>query len=55
LLFSSSAKSGWNQAGGPELLPKDASAIAVAFADGSASVVSAEEAAQLQWTTRGLK
>jgi RNA polymerase sigma factor (sigma-70 family) len=47
VVFFETAKVGWNQAGGAELLPKDASSIAVAFADGSASVVSATEAAEL--------
>jgi RNA polymerase sigma factor (sigma-70 family) len=47
VVFFETEKVGWNVAGGAELLPKDASSIAVAFADGSASVVSATEAAQL--------
>ena len=49
VVFFETSRLGWNQAGGPELLPKDGSSIAVAFADGSASIVSSSEAAQLQW------
>lgn len=50
VVFFETDRSGWNRAGGPELLPKEADAIAVAFADGSASVVSSADAALLQWT-----
>ena len=49
VVFFETSRLGWNQSGGPELLPKDGSSIAVAFADGSASIVSSSEAAQLQW------
>jgi hypothetical protein len=49
VVFFETDRNGWNRAGGPELLPKGADSIAVAFADGSASLVSADEMAQLQW------
>lgn len=50
VVFFETSHPGWNQAGGPELLPKNAEGIAVAFADGSAVIVSASELATLRWT-----
>lgn len=47
VVFFETARPGWNQSGGSELLPKTDNMIAVAFADGSASLVSAAEAAGL--------
>jgi hypothetical protein len=50
VVFFESSNAGWNQAGGSELLPKNAKAVAVAFADGTAVIVTSEERAKLRWT-----
>ncbi|HWN95730.1 MAG TPA: sigma-70 family RNA polymerase sigma factor [Methylomirabilota bacterium] len=50
VVFFETSNSGWNQAGGSELLPTNAEAVAVAFADGTALIVASGEMASLRWT-----
>jgi hypothetical protein len=50
VLFFEASKPGWNQAGGPELLAKNADGVVVAFLDGRALIVPAGQVAQLRWT-----
>jgi RNA polymerase sigma factor (sigma-70 family) len=49
VVFFETSNPGWNQAGGSELLPKNAGSVAVAFADGTAVIVASEEMATLRW------
>jgi RNA polymerase sigma factor (sigma-70 family) len=49
VVFFETAQPGWNQSGGAELAPQKDGSIAVAFADGSSSLVSAAEIASLHW------
>jgi RNA polymerase sigma factor (sigma-70 family) len=48
VVFFESAKAAWNQAGGIELLPT-VGTLAVALADGTAHIVTADEAGRLRW------
>jgi len=48
VVFFESGKSAWNQAGGIELLPTGGT-LAVALADGTAHIVTADEAGRLRW------
>lgn len=50
VVFFETSKPGWNQAGGSELLPDSADAVAVAFADGTALIVASADLAALRWT-----
>jgi RNA polymerase sigma factor (sigma-70 family) len=50
VVFFETSNPGWNQAGGSELLPKNAEAVAVAFADGTALIVASGDMAALRWT-----
>jgi RNA polymerase sigma factor (sigma-70 family) len=47
IVFFETEKNGWNRSGGAELLPKEATAIAVAFADGTAELIHPTQAATL--------
>ncbi len=49
VVFFESSRAGWNQAGGSKLLPLKADSIAVAFVDGSSSIVAGDEIARLRW------
>jgi RNA polymerase sigma factor (sigma-70 family) len=49
VVFFETAKAGWNQTGGPELLAKRAEGVAVALAGGQALIVSPDEASNLRW------
>jgi hypothetical protein len=49
VVFFETAKPGWNQSGGAELLAKKATGVAVAFADGRALLVSPDEVSTLRW------
>jgi hypothetical protein len=49
VVFFETSNTAWNQAGGPELLAKKPEGVAVAFADGRALVVPANEVAKLRW------
>jgi RNA polymerase sigma factor (sigma-70 family) len=49
VVFFETAKTGWNQVGGPDLLVKRAEGVAVAFADGRALVVAPDEVPNLRW------
>ncbi len=49
VVFFETAKAGWNQAGGVELLASRSDGAVVALADGMAVMVSPSEAAQLRW------
>jgi hypothetical protein len=48
-VFFETKTHGWNQAGGPEMLAKKPSGVAVAFADGRALLVDPAETARLRW------
>jgi RNA polymerase sigma factor (sigma-70 family) len=48
VVFFESAKVAWNQAGGIELLPTEGT-LAVALADGTARIVTADEAGRMRW------
>jgi phosphoribosylanthranilate isomerase len=50
VVFFEAASTGWNQAGGAELLTGSAEGAVVALADGRALIVSPAEAASLRWT-----
>ena len=49
VVFFETASRGWNQAGGPELLAKKTTGVAVAFADGRALLVDPAESGKLRW------
>jgi hypothetical protein len=49
VVFFETPKPGWNQAGGPELLARNESGVAVAFADGRALLVPPDQTAKLRW------
>jgi hypothetical protein len=49
VVFFESAESGWNQAGGPEMLAKNPNGVAVAFANGQAVIVPADQVGTLHW------
>lgn len=49
VVFFQAATPGWNQAGGPELLPPDADSVAVAFWNGRALLISREDVGKLRW------
>jgi hypothetical protein len=49
VVFFETSQPGWNQSGGAELAPQKDGSIAVAFADGSSSLVSIAEIASLHW------
>jgi len=49
VVFFETPKAGWNQVGGPELLARNESDVAVAFADGRALLVSPDQTAKLRW------
>jgi hypothetical protein len=49
VVFFETSTAGWNQAGGSELLPTNADSVAVAFADGTALIVTAQDLATLRW------
>jgi hypothetical protein len=48
VVFFETAKAGWNQAGGIELLPIEGN-LAVALADGTSRIVTADEAGKMRW------
>jgi hypothetical protein len=48
VVFFESTKASWNQAGGIELLPTEGT-LAVALADGTARIVTADEAGKMRW------
>lgn len=50
VVFFESVNSGWNQAGGAELLAANADGVTVALADGRAIIVSPVETTNLRWT-----
>jgi hypothetical protein len=49
VVFFETPKSGWNQAGGSELLARNERDVAIAFADGRALLVPPDQAAKLRW------
>ena len=48
-VFFETPKPGWNHAGDPELLARNASGVAVVFADGRALLVPPDQTARLRW------
>lgn len=49
VVFFETSQAAWNQSGGPELLAKKPDGVAVAFSDGHALVVPANEVGTLRW------
>ncbi len=50
VVFFEAANTGWNQAGGADLLASNPDGVVVGFADGRALIVTPAEAASLRWT-----